>query len=218
MVVAHSRAEVATELRRNEHEGESRGDAEDKLAERVAIGDRAAFAELYDGLAPAVHGLACRVLRNPALAEEVTQDVFLTVWLKAGTFDRTRGQARTWIMTITHRRAVDAVRREQANRDRLARMATTDEQPGTDVVSERVLERASARWAQEQVSGALESLTTLQRTAVEMAYFDGLTYVQVAERLHIPLPTAKSRIRDGLRRMATLIPADAFPLPRSATG
>ena len=212
MVVAHSHAEVFTQQRRNEQDGASRGDLEDALVERIALGDREAFADVYDRLGPAVHGLACRVLRNPSLAEEVTQDVFLTVWLKAGAFDRSRGRSRTWILTIAHRRAVDVVRREQANRDRVARMTTMDEQRGTDVVSERVLERASARWAEERITVALGSLTHLQRTAVELAYFDGLTYVQVADHLRIPLPTAKSRIRDGLRRLATVIP----PMDRSS--
>lgn len=195
-------------------------DDNDVLLERIALGDRDAFEALYDNLAPSVHGLVCRVLRSPALAEEATQEVFLTVWRKAASFDRSRGGARTWILTIAHRRAVDVVRHEQSRRDWLAQAATADVQRATDVVSEQVLERASAREASDQVSFALGALTELQRTAVELAYFDGLTYVQVAERLQIPVPTAKTRIRDGLRRMATQMQlegrdATVAPLRRS---
>ena len=188
---------------------EPQGDNE--LLARIAHGDRDAFAGLYDRLAPNVYGLALRVVRSPALAEEVSQDVFLTVWLKGASFDPARGSARTWILTITHRRAVDAVRREEANRDRSARSAFLEEQSDTDVVSEAVLSRASTRQAEEQISTALGSLTALQRAAIELAYFDGLTCVQVAERLQVPVPTAKSRIRDGLRRLATTVPRQGVP-------
>jgi RNA polymerase sigma-70 factor, ECF subfamily len=172
------------------------------LLKRVAAGDRDAFGALYDSLAPAVHGVACRVVREPALAEEVTQDVFLTVWQKAPTFDPAQGSARTWVLTLAHRRAVDIVRREQSLRDRAARSAALGIGQPFDQVAEEVLDRAAARSAGEQVGRALGSLTPLQRRTITLAYFEGLTYPQVAEQLSIPLSTAKTRIRDGLRRMA----------------
>ena len=176
--------------------------SDEVLLERVAAGDREAFADLYDRASRAVHGLALRVLRDRALAEEVTQDVFLNVWLKASSFDRSRGRASTWLLTITHRRAVDVVRREQALRDRTERSAMVAEQPAFDVVSEDIHARSTALTTSEQVAHALRSLTELQRNAIVMAYFGGLTYAQVAERLSVPLPTVKSRIRDGLRSLA----------------
>lgn len=175
------------------------------LLKRVAVGDRDAFGVLYDSLAPAVHGLACRVVRDPSLAEEVTQDVFLMVWQQSPGFDPGRGSARTWVLTLAHRRAVDVVRREQSLRDRTARAGTLEREHPFDEVADAVLTRASSRSASEQVSRAMVALTPLQRKTIALAYFEGLTYPQVAERLAIPLSTAKSRIRDGLRRMAVTL-------------
>ncbi len=173
-----------------------------ELIQQVALGDREAFAAAYDLFAPAVHGVALRVLRDPSLAEEVTQDVFLTVWQKAASFDPSRGSVRTWALTFTHRRAVDVVRREQSLRDRTARSAALGSRHVFDEVADEVLERDATESAGRQVDLALASLTPLQRRTITMAYFDGLTYAQVAEQLSIPLSTAKTRIRDGLRRMA----------------
>jgi RNA polymerase sigma-70 factor (ECF subfamily) len=175
---------------------------EGALLRRVATGDRDAFGALYDSLAPAVHGLAVRIVRSPALAEEVTQDVFLAVWQQAPSFDPSLGAARTWVLTLAHRRAVDAVRREQSQRDRNARSASLGYQHPFDQVAEEVLARAATASASEQVGRALGSLTPLQRKTIALAYYEGLTYPQVAARLAIPLSTAKTRIRDGLRRWA----------------
>ena len=172
------------------------------LLRRVASGDRDAFGALYDSLAPAVHGVAVRVVRNPALAEEVTQDVFLAVWQQAASFDASLGSARTWVLTLAHRRAVDVVRREQSQRDRNDRSAALGQQHPFDQVVDEVMARAATHSASEQVTRALASLTPLQRKTIALAYYEGLTYSQVAERLAIPLSTAKTRIRDGLRRMA----------------
>ena len=179
----------------------SRG-IDDALLERVADGEPDALGALFDRLGPTVHGLALRTVRDRSLAEDVTQDVFLDVWLKAAQFDRSRGGARTWILTIAHRRAVDVVRREQSGRDRVARSTSVIPQRGYDMVSEEVVDRVAAVSADQELGRAMEKLTKLQRTAIELAYFGGLTYAQVAERLDIPVPTAKTRIRDGLKRLA----------------
>lgn len=173
------------------------------LLKRVAAGDRDAFGALYDSLAPAVHGTATRVVRSPALADEVTQEVFLAVWQQAPSFDPALGTARTWVLTLAHRRAVDAVRREQSQRDRNTRSAASSHQHPFDQVAEEVLARAATESASKQVGRALGSLTPLQRKTIALAYYEGLTYSEVAERLAIPLSTAKTRIRDGLRRMAS---------------
>lgn len=182
------------------------------LLKRVATGDKDAFGALYDCLASAVHGVALRVVRDPSLAEEVTQDVFLTVWQKAPSFDPSMGTARTWVLTLTHRRAVDVVRREQSLRDRTARAGAMQVEHPFDQVADEVLTRASTQAASEQVVRAMGSLTPLQRRTIALAYFEGLTYPQVADRLAIPLSTAKTRIRDGLRRMAVTL---ATPVPMS---
>ncbi len=182
--------------------GEPRGsdvapDSPEELMVRVGRGDREAYERLYDRFANSVFGLVRRVLRDPAQSEEVTQEVLIEVWRKAPSFDPTRGSAATWVMTLAHRRAVDRVRSAQAASERDTRVAVRDHQPAYDIVSETV----ERRLEQEQVGRALGGLTTLQREAVTLAFYDGYTHVQVAELLDVPLGTVKTRIRDGLIRL-----------------
>lgn len=173
----------------------------DALMARVAGGDTDAFSLLYDQTSALVYGLALRVVRSEAMAEEVTQEVFLQVWRKASDFDPERGSGKTWIATLAHRRAVDAVRRSQSSRDREARVPV--DPPTPDVADAAV---AGDEW--ERVRAALGVLTDLQLQVIEMAYFGGLTYREVAERLDTPLATVKTRIRDGLTRMRTALGDD----------
>ncbi|HWB72615.1 MAG TPA: sigma-70 family RNA polymerase sigma factor [Egibacteraceae bacterium] len=167
------------------------------LLARVANGDQAAFAALYERVAGAVYGLVRRVLRDPAQSEEIAQEVMLEVWCNAPRFDPARGSATAWIMTMAHRRAVDRVRSEQAARARDDRVAARDDERGRDVVVEEV----ESRLEHQQVRRALEHLTDLQREAVELAYYGGYTYREVAELLGAPLGTVKTRLRDGLIRL-----------------
>ncbi len=167
----------------------------DDLMRQAARGDSQAFEMLYDELSPAVYGLARRVVRDPARAEDVTQEVFLDVWRKATRFDVARGKAKTWIMTIAHRRAVDAVRRSEAQKRQ-------DHQGAPDEVSHD--EPADALIQAEEhgaVRDCLETLTDLQLESVRLAYFNGYTYGEVATLLDKPLPTIKTRMRDGLIRL-----------------
>ena len=173
------------------------GPSEDELLAGVAHGDRDAFATLYDRLGASVYGLVRRVVRDPAQSEEVTQEVLLEVWRTAPRFDVSRGSAVTWIMTMAHRRAVDRVRSEQAARDRNDRAGAREWAAAHDVVAEEV----EVRLEQEHVRRALEDLTDLQREAVELAYYGGRTYREVAELLGAPLGTVKTRMRDGLIRL-----------------
>lgn len=168
----------------------------DDLLDAVARGDEQAFGAIYDQLSASVHGLARRVVRDPVRAEEVAQEVFLQVWQTASRFDRTRGSARTWVMTLAHRRAVDVVRRDQSSSDREERYDWTGG-PEFDVVDEEV----TGRLEREQVRRCLETLTQLQKEAVTLAYYGGYTYVEVASMLEAPLPTTKTRMRDGLIRL-----------------
>lgn len=167
----------------------------DDLMRRASRGDSQAFEALYDELSPAVYGLARRVVRDPARAEDVTQEVFLDVWRKATRFDVERGRAKTWVMTIAHRRAVDAVRRSEAQKRQ-------DHQGAPEEVSHD--EPADALIAAEEhgaVRDCLETLTELQLESVRLAYFNGYTYGEVATLLDKPLPTIKTRMRDGLIRL-----------------
>ena len=167
----------------------------DDLMRRASRGDSQAFEALYDELSPAVYGLARRVVRDPARAEDVTQEVFIDVWRKATRFDIDRGKAKTWVMTIAHRRAVDAVRRSEAQKRQ-------DHQGAPEEVSHD--EPADALIAAEEhgaVRDCLETLTELQLESVRLAYFNGYTYGEVATLLDKPLPTIKTRMRDGLIRL-----------------
>jgi RNA polymerase sigma-70 factor (ECF subfamily) len=163
----------------------------------VAQGDQEAFAELYDALSATVHGTALRVLRDPDHAAEVTQEVMVEVWRTAPQFDARRGTARAWVTTMAHRRAVDRVRAVQAQRDRDQRVLDTDFTRPFDEVAEQVEQSLEA----ERVRHCLDGLTDTQRESVTLAYYDGRSYREVAEHLDAPLPTVKSRIRDGLTRL-----------------
>jgi RNA polymerase sigma-70 factor, ECF subfamily len=174
---------------------------EDLLA-AAARGDRAAFGVLYDRIAPAIYGIARRVARDASLAEEITHDALLDAWLDCPRFDRGKGSARSWLLTIAHRRAVDVVRREQASRNRLARVGGRSWERPYDMVAEQAVQQADAA----RVGRALDLLTPLQRRAVTLAYYDGFTNREVAEILQVPVPTAKSRIRDGLIRLRDAMP------------
>ena len=174
----------------------SRGPTDvDDLMRRVARGDSHAFEALYDELSPTVYGLARRVVRDPARAEDVTQEVFLEVWRKATMFEVERGKARTWVMTIAHRRAVDAVRRSEAQKRQDHQGAPEEvshDEPGDALIE---AEEYGA------VRDCLETLTELQLESVRLAYFNGYTYGEVAALLDKPLPTIKTRMRDGLIRL-----------------
>jgi RNA polymerase sigma-70 factor, ECF subfamily len=173
------------------------GATSEELLVAVAGGDTDAFAALYDRVTPQVLGVALRVLRDRSLAEEVTQEVLVEVWRKATRFDPERGTASGWITTLAHRRAVDRVRSEQASRDRDDRVSRRDTPREFDNVADEVQVRLD-HW---QVRSALAELTDRQREAIELAYFGGHTYRDVARVLGIPEGTAKSRLRDGLLRL-----------------
>jgi RNA polymerase sigma-70 factor, ECF subfamily len=167
------------------------------LLRAVARGDEKAFGRLYDLVAPRVYGLIRRVLRDPAQAEEVAQEALVEVWRTAARFDQARGSATAWIFTIAHRRAVDRVRSEQAATERTIRVGVASVDTPYDAVADEV----SGRLERQQVRRCLDGLTELQRQAVTLAYYQGHSYPQVAELLGTPLPTVKTRMRDGLIRL-----------------
>ncbi|MDR6979001.1 RNA polymerase sigma-70 factor (ECF subfamily) [Streptomyces sp. 3330] len=168
-----------------------------ELLGAVALGDQEAFAGLYDIVAGPVLGVVRAVLRDRAQSEEVAQEVLVEVWRSAPRYRPERGSAVNWVLTMAHQRAVDRVRSVQAAAAREHRAALLDHAPEYDEVTEQV----EARLEREQVRRCLRTLTELQRQAVELAYYRGLTYRQVAESLAVPLGTVKTRLRDGLIRL-----------------
>ncbi|NUU19245.1 ECF RNA polymerase sigma factor SigK [Cellulomonas humilata] len=170
--------------------------AESLLAD-VAQGDDSAFAVLYDTLGRGVFGTCLGVLRDPDHAAEVAQEVWVEVWRTAARFDAARGSARTWTLTLAHRRAVDRVRAVQAQRDRDQRVLDASTEREFDVVADEV----ESALEQVRVRDCLGTLTSTQKQAVVLAYYGGRTYREVADDLAAPLPTVKSRIRDGLLRL-----------------
>lgn len=167
------------------------------LLERVAARDREAFAKFYDLTCHRVYGMVLRVLRDPGYSEETTQEVYLQVWESASRYDAYSGSPLSWLITIAHRRAVDRVRAETAAQRRDTRYGLAEQSPAFDEVVESVTTGES----RQAVQTCLDSLTDTQRQSVDLAYYQGLSYREVAERLSVALPTIKSRIRDGLRRL-----------------
>jgi RNA polymerase sigma-70 factor, ECF subfamily len=161
----------------------------------VARGDDAAFAAVYALVSGHVFGIARNVLRDPAQAEEVAQEVLVAIWRDASRFDAKRGSALAWVVTLAHRRAVDRVRTEQAAAAREQRVARPD--VSYDVVAEAVQARLDA----ERVRRCLGSLTPLQQESITLAYYRGCTYREVAALLDVPVGTVKTRMRDGLIRL-----------------
>jgi RNA polymerase sigma-70 factor (ECF subfamily) len=171
------------------------------LLQRSARGDRDGFASLYDATAARVHGLALRVVRDPAQAEEVTQEAFLEIWRTASRYDAERGSAVSWLLTIAHRKAVDRVRSAEAS----SRRESTYHHRNQSVDHDTTADAATASLEARRVRTALGALTDVQREAIELAYFGGYTHTEVATLLDLPVGTAKTRIRDGLIRLRDTI-------------
>jgi RNA polymerase sigma-70 factor (ECF subfamily) len=176
------------------------GFVDEALLALTSRGDELALAELYDRYGRVAYGLALRILRDPALAEDAVQEAFLTVWRTAGSFVADRAKPSTWILTLVHRRAVDLVRREQ--RRRAAPLDSVDVPDAGTPESHEEIELSDRRRA---VQEALRQLPVEQREALELAYYAGLTQSELAERLSVPLGTIKSRMFTGLRRLRDLL-------------
>ncbi len=171
----------------------------DALLRRVARGDRDAFAAVYDLTKSRVFGLVVRVLRDAGYSEETTQEIYLEVWRTASEYDPTKGSALAWLMTMAHRRAIDRVRAEQAGSRRESRYGAANVVPVSAAAHDPVADSAIAGDERRRVTECLEALTDAQRQCIELAYYGGLTYTEVSQRLAANLSTIKSRIRDALR-------------------
>src|SRR5580765_8314390 len=173
---------------------------DEALLELVAHSDDGALAELYDRYSRQAYGLALRILRDEALAQDAVQEAFLAVWRTASRFMAERAKASTWILTIVHRRAVDVVRREERRRG--------DPLGDHDAAGEATEEQADLRRRRSAVQEVLRQLPDDQRQALELAYYGGLTQSELAERLGVPLGTIKSRMFAGLSKLRELLPDD----------
>lgn len=177
------------------------GDPLARLLKRSACGDEGAFAEFYDATVTRVFGLVLRLVRNHAIAEEVTQEVYLQVWRTASRYEESRGSAMSWLMTLTHRRAVDRIRATEAH----TRRDIAYQQDRELIDHDETFDNVHASMNAAKVRSALASLSTNQRQVLELAYFRGHTHTEVAKIVGIPLGTAKTRIRDALIRMRTFV-------------
>ncbi|MGH3631911.1 MAG: sigma-70 family RNA polymerase sigma factor [Sciscionella sp.] len=196
-----SREPADTTAKRRATDTRSRADAE--LVVRVSRGDRLAFAELYDKYSKPAFSLARRICVAQELAEEVVQEAFVRLWKDPSNFDRNKGSFATWLLTLVHHRAVDAVRREDAQRRRAAAVAPLEAGAHSNVPS--AADDALALVVNGQVRDALHHLPEDQRRVIALAYFGGYTQNEVAALIGVPLGTVKSRTFAGLRRLRTLL-------------
>jgi RNA polymerase sigma factor (sigma-70 family) len=172
--------------------------SDEALVALVARSDEVALGELYDRFGRVAYGLARRILRDDALAEDAVQEGFLAVWRSAGRFMPERSKASTWLLTLVHRRAVDLVRREERRRAE----ALDERAHAADASSD---EAVWLRYERERVQAALARLPDQQREAIELAYYGGFTQSELSERLGQPLGTIKSRMFTGLGRLRELL-------------
>ena len=180
--------------------------SDEALLEAVAGSDEDALGELYDRFGKVAYGLAVRILRDAALAEDAVQEAFLQVWRGATDYRPERAKASTWVLTFVHRRAVDLVRREERRRSEPEGALPEPTGPGAD-------EAAVTRSRREIVQDALSRLPADQREAIELAYYGGLTQSELAEQLSQPLGTIKSRMFTGLQRLQVLLVEAGFESP-----
>lgn len=159
------------------------------LVTAIRSGDQAAMAELYDRYSSIVYSVALRVLQDTGTAEDVLQDTFMMLWRNPGAFDASRGNMAAWLAVIARNRAIDCLRRRRPESDMEGVVVSVE----PDLVS-----HAERSRAMEKVRGVLEAMPGTQRSVLEMAYFEGLTHTEIAEKTGEPLGTIKTRIRTGL--------------------
>lgn len=169
-----------------------------ELVRRIGGGRQDALAEIYRRHSGAVFALALRITKNRTLAEEITQEIFVRLWKRWESYDPERGTVRSFLLTHTHGRSVDLIRSESSRRMREERETRQLVAAAGPTLEEEVVEMQMA----EHVRGALKNLTDGERSAIELAYFGGHSYREVAEILGEPEGTVKSRIRTGLKRLA----------------
>jgi len=162
---------------------------------RIARGDQSAFADLYDRHARLVYSLALRILQDRADAEDVVQEVFAQVWAQAGRYDASRGAVAAWMLMLTRSRAIDRLRAQRVRPEAAAEAGAAEDV--VDMAAAQDMDLLSAEQV-ARLQRALKELPDVQRTALELAYYEGLTHVEIAARLAEPLGTVKTRIRQAV--------------------
>jgi len=175
-----------------------------ELHRRLSGGDRGAFDALYRRYAGAAYGLALRLVRQEQLAQDVVHEAFMALWRAPEAYDPSRGPFRTFFLSLVHHRAVDTIRREERLRARTERAANLEQVAGEDV-AEAVTENAYLGVRRQEVREALAGLSHEQRQVLEMAYFGGMTQVQIAEEIQIPLGTVKTRTLAAMRKLRKVL-------------
>ncbi len=181
--------------------------ADQELVTRVTAGDQAALDELYRRHSRPVYSLALHILRDPATAEDVTQEVFLKLWRQSESYVPERGALGSWLLSVAHNRAIDVVRRRRLREE----YRLPGSQEVGDVVADGSIDPGDAAGIAEMartVRSALERIPPAQRQAIEMAFFQGKTHVEISDELGEPLGTAKTRIRLGMRKLRSLLEAE----------
>ena len=168
------------------------------LVTAIRSGDQGAMAALYDRYSSIVYSVSLRVLQDSGAAEDVLQDIFMQLWRNPGAFDASRGNMAAWLAVIARHRAIDALRRRRPENDIEDVIVSVE----PDLASE-----ADRSRTMDKVRGALQTMPSLQRSALEMAYFEGLTHSEIAEKTGEPLGTIKTRIRTGLTSLRRVLAA-----------
>lgn len=168
------------------------------LVTAIRSGDQSAMAALYDRYSSIVYAVALRVLQDTAAAEDVLQDIFMQLWRNPGAFDASRGNMAAWLAVIARHRAIDALRRRRPENDIEDVVVSVEPDFASDADRSRTMDK---------VRGVLHTMPALQRSALEMAYFEGLTHSEIAEKTGEPLGTIKTRIRTGLLSLRKVLAA-----------
>jgi len=187
--------------------------SDEALIDRVASADQAAISELYDRYQAVMYGLATRITRDAALAEDVVQEAFVGIWRNAAVYSGGRASVRTWVLSITHHRAIDAVRRRRPTTN----LPDADQPQTQSLVVPDVWPEVARHLDADAIRAAMAGLPDLQREAIEMAYFGGLTQHEIAAQTDAPLGTVKSRVRLGLLQLRRLMEAQGSIEPTTDT-
>lgn len=183
----------------------NREEVDTALLQRVARGDRQAFAELYDRFSPPLYGTALRIVREPAEAQDVVHDAFMTLWEKASTFDASRGNPFAWAVTLVRNRSIDRVRMRRRRAELLADSLPDELGYTNDADGISGADRAASGDEARAVRAAVAALPAEQQRALELAFFSGLTQEEIARTLREPLGTVKARIRRGLIKLRDIL-------------